>query len=112
MPWALEVVVGDLGQFEPGGFDQGPDGPVEMAASGESPLDRGEPVLSAGHLRVGRAAVFGEVELAAGAQHPDLGQGALGLGDAAQRPGGEHLIHALGVHRQVLPGSGRAVSRP
>jgi len=48
--------------------------------------------------------VFGEVEPAAGPQHPvDLGQGTLGLGDAAQRPGGEHVVHAAAVHRQVLP---------
>jgi hypothetical protein len=45
----LGVVVRHLGQLEPGVGDHLLDGPVEVAATRDAALERGEPILPAGH---------------------------------------------------------------
>jgi len=86
-----------------GGGHQLVDPAVEVTAAERAALQRGEPLLTAGHPGIGSQAMLHEAERAAGPQHPaDLGQGPHRVRDRAQRPGAQHIIDAGVADRQRL----------
>ncbi len=88
---------------EPGVGDQLRDRAVEVAAAADPSLDRGEPVLPGGDLRIGRESVLEEVQSATRPQHSaELAQGAGDVGDGAERERADGGVGGVIVERQVL----------
>ena len=87
------------------------DGPGEVAPAEEPLLQRIEPVLPAAHLLVRGQSVFDEVQRAARLEDPPhLAQRGGGVGDGAQRPGGQRGVVAVVGHGSDCPS--RPARRP
>src|SRR5207342_3844587 len=74
--------------------DQVVDGPIQMAASGDTAVCRVEAVLPSTYGFGWRPPVLEEMQLTARLEHPmNLLEGRIDGGNGAQRVGGQHTVH-------------------
>jgi hypothetical protein len=97
-------------QAETGLLDQRIDRTVQMATGGDPGPHGSEPILPPADAGIRSAPMLDEDEAAAGLDHsPQLAQSRADVGDATERPGGEHCVDAPVRNRQLF---GRAREVP
>ena len=105
-PGSIQVRALNLQEAKARVSDAGIDLPIWIAAC-EPPEHGREPVLPAADGGVGGPAVLEEQQAAVRAENAaDLAQGGIEVGNGAQRPGGDHGVHAAGVEGNALGASG------
>ena len=100
---AAEPIVAQLTDVEAGILNQSVDRPVEIAASGDAPLEAVEAVLPPRRGQLGTEPVLEEVEPLSRSQHAkQLVQGLCGVGDGAQCERAERGVDGGIAERQML----------
>src|SRR3954468_19918041 len=101
---AFAVVGVELLDAQPAFDDNRVDLTVEVAATEDTLLHTVESLLPTPHADVRRGAVLDEVQPATGAKHaPDLTYGGDRVGDGAQAPRAQCVVHRLVREGQSLP---------